>query len=103
MKKNFIEPEMEVIRVNAELVTATSTCPPHSMDINDDPLGCSNPPAEIKWGDWVIPFPKAWCQLAMVNAMNQNLKPAGGIMLPTGFCNKLEQKLWKPFVNRLKR
>ena len=50
MKKNFVEPEIEVIRVNAELVIATS-CDSHSMDINDEPLGCSNPPAEIKWGD----------------------------------------------------
>ncbi len=46
MKKNFSEPEMEVVRFNAqEIATATS------MGKNDDPLGCSNPPAEIKWGD----------------------------------------------------
>ena len=50
MKKNFAEPEMEVVRFNAqEIVTATS-CQPHSMGKNDDPIsGCSN--VGIIYGD----------------------------------------------------
>ncbi len=50
--KNFAKPEMEVIRFNAqEIVTATS-CQPHSMGINDDPIsgGGGNGCGEIIYG-----------------------------------------------------
>ena len=50
MKKMFFaEPEMEVVHFDAEDVIATS-CQPHSMGKNDDPIsGCSN--VGIIYGD----------------------------------------------------
>ena len=40
MKKNFEEPEMEVVRFNAqEIVTATSGCPSHGSIPIGPPIG----------------------------------------------------------------
>ena len=47
MKKNFAQPEMEVVRFNAqEIVTATSGCPSHGTIPIGPPLGCQNLPGE---------------------------------------------------------
>ena len=45
MKKNFAEPEMEVVRFNAqEIVTAASGCPSHgSIPIGPCLEGCTGP------------------------------------------------------------
>ena len=47
MKKNFVEPEMEVVRFNAQdILTGRSGCPSDNTMPIGPGLGCSNPPGD---------------------------------------------------------